>query len=48
VDRLGQPIFSPTDHALFASYNPDFTPQPTCAPDVAVVDGEYLCSCDGS
>ncbi len=47
-DRVGQAIFDATDRALFASYNPDFTPQPTCAPDVAVVDGEYQCACGGS
>jgi len=47
ASRLGDPIFSPTDHALFASYNADFTVKPTCPPTIQQIDGAYRCSCDG-
>ena len=44
--RLGDPIFSPTDHALFAQYNPDFVVAPACEPTIELIDVSYRCSCD--
>jgi hypothetical protein len=40
----GTRFFSPEDHALFDSNNPDFVQHPTCEP-VLVVANSFECSC---
>jgi hypothetical protein len=40
----GEPFFSPLDHALFDSDNPDFAQHPTCDPTL-VIASSYECSC---
>jgi hypothetical protein len=43
--RIGQSIFSATDRAMFAEYNPDFVPHGICDPIITSNDEELSCAC---